>query len=254
MPDGSSPLPLELADALAVIDRLRPQLAGDVVLIGGQAIALWRARLDPWLSPEAMSQDAIASSDIDFTGSKADVRIAAGLLNGTARVAPPRTPTSESGMVTYADSDGTERIIDFLTAPYGLQGADVLQDAVPMPLSGPGAPMTLKVMHPLHCLLSRVSNTALANKQTALAERQLLTAILLVPAYGRAILDLTGDPRPVMETNEKVFDIARSRNEARQLYTRGIDITDAALVDSRLPAAHREIRLPQLRAQVKHFR
>jgi hypothetical protein len=97
--------------------------------------------------------------------------------------------------------------------------------------------MTLKVMHPLHCLLSRVSNTALANQQTALAERQLLTAILLVPAYGRAILDLTGDPRPVMETNEKVYDTARSRNEARQLYTRGIDITDAVLVDSRLPAA-----------------
>jgi hypothetical protein len=109
MPDGSSAPPLELAEALAVIDRLRPQLAGDVVLIGGQAIALWRAQLDPWLSPEAMPQEAIASNDIDFTGSKADVRAAAGLLNGTARVAPART---------------------------GLLGADVLEDAVFVPLAG----------------------------------------------------------------------------------------------------------------------
>jgi hypothetical protein len=156
---------VERADALAVSDGLGPQLAGDVVLIGGQAIAFWRARLDPWLSPEAIPQDAIASSDIDFTGS-AEVNLAARMLNGTARVAPPRTPTSESGMVTCADSDGTERIIDFLSGPYGLQGADVLKDAVPVPLIGPGAPMTLKVTHPLHCLLSRVSNTALANTRT----------------------------------------------------------------------------------------
>jgi hypothetical protein len=57
-----------------------------------------------------------------------------------------------------------------------------------------------------------------------------------------------------MRANEKVFDMARSRAEARQLFARGIDITDAVLVDPRLPTAHREIRLPQLRAQLAHLR
>ena len=65
------------------------------------------------------------------------------------------------------------------------------------------------------------------------------------------LLDCGADPRLVTNMNEAVFRLAHDDSRAMRLYIAGQeDVAAAVLDDQRLPRAHRETRLPQLRAQL----
>lgn len=154
-----------------------------------------------------------------------------------------------TGKAVFHDSDGYKRTLDFLAQPYGLEAEDVDETAIEIEVrTDDDHTIPLWVMHPERCLRSRVANSALPNKQTDLAWRQLARSIECVRAFGLLLLDMGEDARTVTRLNERVFELAYHDRRARSIYTEhGIDVMNALVHDGRLPKAHLEIRLPQMR-------
>lgn len=249
-PDPGSELPpLSLDEAERIISRIAPAVDEHrLVLIGGQALALWRAQLAAYLPAK---EHTVASRDIDFQGPRDALRNLAALLGGSARPTRSGERTLHAGLVVFRDSAGHERQLDVLSQPYGLRGESVAKNAPDLQLVGPPGQVTVYVMHPVDVLRSRVANSTLPNKQTTRADEQLAAAVAIVPAYGRMLLDHGADPRLVTNMNEAVFGLAHHNHQAIRLYLSGkADVAVAVLDDSRLPEAHRTVRLPQLRAQL----
>ena len=74
----------------------------------------------------------------------------------------------------FLDSDGHKRRLDFLDSVYGMNSEDIRTTAIEIDLlPGGDRQVPVWVMHPERCMESRVHNSALANKQTDLAWRQL---------------------------------------------------------------------------------
>lgn len=221
-----------------------------VVLIGGTALAIWHAELsnDP---PEPQ----LATTDVDLQGGPDAVREAARLLHGKLRLSRFDDHTTQAGAVSFLDSAGDERVLDFLKHPYGLDSAGVLERAIPLDIDLGDKVVRIAVMNPIDCLRSRIANTDLPGREPEYAEAQLSAAITLVPAYGRLLLDQGIDTRAVTALNEHVYGLALNDRRAKKLYReQGIDVANAELDDPRLPEPHRSIRLPQLRQKLQSAR
>lgn len=249
---GSDPElpPLSVQETERIIGQIASVVDDQqLVLIGGQAIALWRAQLAAYLPAGAHT---VTSRDVDLQGSRDALEEIARLLDGRSRLASFDDHTPLAGVVVFVDADGYERQLDVLPRPFGLDGAAVARNAPLLHLRpdiGRGA--KVRVMHPVDVLRSRVANSALADKQTERAAQQLHAAVALVPAYGQMLLDHGADPRLVTNMNESVFRLAYKDARALRLYLNGTaDIADAVLYDVRLPEAYLSTRFPQLRRQL----
>ena len=174
-------------------------------------------------------------------------RVCSAVARGWHRLTITLRSSASSCSSTVTDTNG-----DVLPRPFGLDGSAVAQNAPLLHLHADSAlQIGIHVMHPVDVLRSRVANSALANKQTERAARQLDAAVAIVPAYGRMLLDHGADPRLVTNMNESVFRLAYKDARALRLYLSGTaDVAEAVLDDPRLPAAHRETRLPQLVRQL----
>lgn len=109
-----------------------------IILVGGQAVAFWAAFFK--LKPRSAEQEIFTSKDIDFEGAARTARRAGELLNGEVRIPTFDDHTPNTGIVLFEDSDGETREIDFLVAPYGLDGRDVRDSAVRLSISNPSGP------------------------------------------------------------------------------------------------------------------
>ena len=125
----AAPPPLRWGEVLRVLQTLRPVTADpSVVLVGGQAVAYWARILG--LVRDVVTDDLLASKDIDFEGGADSARAAAVLLRGRSRIPSFDHHTPLTGVVFFDDSDGIERRIDFLASPFGLDGQDVRATAI----------------------------------------------------------------------------------------------------------------------------
>jgi hypothetical protein len=104
-----------------------------IILVGGQAVAFWAAFFN--LKLRSAEQEIFTSKDIDFEGASRTARRAGELLNGEVRIPTIDDHTPNTGIVLFKDSDGEMREIDFLVAPYGLDGRDVRDSAVRLRVS-----------------------------------------------------------------------------------------------------------------------
>ena len=102
-----------------------------LVLVGGQAVNFWAEYYGPQVGE--LARDApFTSKDIDFCGDQRAVRVCAERLGGTARVATFDDATPNSGTVVFVDGAGVTRTLDVLSAPYGLDTAEVHATALPV--------------------------------------------------------------------------------------------------------------------------
>jgi hypothetical protein len=249
--DVAEPPPLTVAATRAVIARLG-ELTDEIVLVGGQAVAFWA---DYYHARESVAAvGPVNSRDIDFCGpSQAALRCAA-KLGGRAKVPEPFSSTPNTGVVEFTDPDGVSRVIDFLAHPFGLDYAEVVDKAIKVRLlddQNQPTPLHMLVMHPMHCLESRVHNVArLPGYDTPRALAQLRAAILCVREYLRDRLDANAI-RAVLDYNERVYKVAAFDRNAIVVYERHhIDPFDAVLVDERLPEKFHTMRLPQMRQKL----
>lgn len=147
--------PLTPAETREVLRRLG-DLTNRIVLVGGQALAFWVEHYTDRIA----TSGPVSSRDIDFGGTKEAVTIAADRLDGTPRTPEPFSNTPNTGLVEFVDPGGHKRWIDFLGELYGegLNLSAIEEMAVGVDVPDGGDVTTFLVMHPVHCLESRISN------------------------------------------------------------------------------------------------
>jgi hypothetical protein len=248
--------PLKIDETERIIARLE-QVVRDrrVVLVGGQAVAIWAAKLEDRIADTLV--DAVASRDIDLLGNSSDLQQSAELLGARVRVAKFEDRTPLTGVAIFLDSEGHERRLDVMASVYGLNSEDIRQTAIEAGLLVDGdRQVNLWVMHPERCMESRIHNSVLANKQTDLAWRQLRASILCARAFSQLLLDERGETavRDVLKLNERIFRFAQEDRCSKLASDRDIEAFDAVLDDDRLPKKFRNVRLPQMQDRIRALR
>lgn len=249
---------LALADTERLLARLG-DLAGDLVLIGGQAVNFW-AEYYASRVPELAREAPFTSRDIDFCGTRKLVKRCALRLGGTPHVTSfDDHGASQAGTVVYLDENGTTRVLDVMNAPHGLDARDVAETSIEADILDHGAPMGLKflVMHPERCFESRVHNEGLSAKRgRPLPLKQLRASIHCAREFTRDVLHVAPldgrvRVRTALKLNERIARFCTYNKHARALYQLyGIDPSDAILLDDALPEAFRTVRYPQIKARL----
>jgi hypothetical protein len=235
----------------------------EFVLIGGQAVNFWATMYESRV-PELQQEGPFTSKDIDFCGDRASVQISASRLGGRAHLPDLDDATPNAGTVEFVDADDVTRILDVVTAPFGLNAADVHETALSVELDeeegeeeeGGGAARFF-VMHPVLSMESRFHNVAglAARYDNDHGRKQLRASIHSVREFLRDVLEgKMGAQHPVREVlkmNERIFRFCQRDLHAKQLYrTHGIDPAGAMLEHLSLPELFRTRRLPQMRADL----
>jgi hypothetical protein len=242
--------PLTFDDVRPVLVRLA-DVSDDLILVGGQALRFWadyyEARSPGVLPPDPL----IGSQDIDFCGPVSVVRKCAERLHGEAKVATLDDATVNTGLVLFADARGDRRLIDFISEPHGLKAKEVERLAQPFEVERPdGSPVLFWVMHPVHCLESRIENLTLG-KSGPHALAQLRASLVCARESLRELVEQPEHVRDVLNLNEHLFQYAqKSRAAGVSALQYGVDPFDAVLVDERLPDKFRTVRYPQMQREI----
>ncbi len=252
----AEPPPLKIDETERIIARLEHVVRDRrVVLVGGQAVAIWASRLEDRIADTLV--EAVASRDIDLLGNFSDLRQSAALLNARVRVATFEDRTPLTGVAIFLDTEGHERRLDVMASVYGMSAEDIRRTAIEAELLvGGDRRVPLWVMHPERCMESRFHNSALANKQTDLAWRQLRASIVCARAFSQLLLDERGEAaiRDVLKLNERIFSFSQGERCSKLASDRGIEAFDAVLDDDRLPERFRTVRLPQMQDRIRALR
>lgn len=229
-----------------LLERLA-RLDGQFVLVGGQALNYW-AGVYANRVPELQAHGPYVSDDLDFVGTREEVVAVARVVDGEVRMATLDDATPNLAVVRYVDEVGEPRIIDFLATPLGPSVEEIHRTALSVrPESSPteGAAQ-LKVMHPVLCMESRVTNVLrLPKYQGARGVRQARAAVLCAREFLRDLL-AAGEVRAVLNLNERIFRFATTRDRRTTEARFGVRPFDAVLSDLRLPAAFLARRYPQM--------
>ena len=246
MVDGKQPQ-LTVHDAFELLSRLEQDELSRVVLVGGQAAALWASRYriaDPSL---------MTTKDIDVLFEDKDGRIVAAWakrLNGSLQVARgARVPEAASIILDY---QGQQLTIDFLRALHGLKSTEVNGTKLEVTESG----KTIFVMHPVFTMASRLVNTfELEGRRTDENLKRLRFSVQAVHAH--LLEELSSESCPIsaiLQSIERIYDVAKSR-AGLAAWGIGIDIFESAPVpsaDTPYPEQFIKKRYPQmLRALAK---
>ena len=214
-------------------------------------MAFWAAffeREDP-----ASEAKLFTSGDIDFEGAAQSARRAGELLRGQVQIPEIDRATPNTGLVVFTDSDGVERELDFLIAPYGLTAREVRDTAVRINVAKPGEPeIWVWVMHPERCMESRVHNVVGLKQRGELAIDQLRRSVICARRFSQYVLDDGSVPKKdrvkaVLRLNERIFKKSLNVRAFRDVFfDHGVDPFEAVLIDDRLPAEFIKRRHPQM--------
>lgn len=210
--ERAKPLPRSTVIKLASVLGLED----DAFIVGGQALNLWAERYAPG------RQDLIAfgpftSKDIDYYGHRAAAQKLADALGGKVHLPGPDDHTPNSAVVS-ASIDGINVEIDFLSDVAGVKVNALERDAVELivPVRGGSGidELAIPVMHPLHCLQSRIANVVTLGRSYEVALRQLAAAPIVLEAYVDEMLG-RGEVREATVTLKRLFDYLRTDIAAR---------------------------------------
>ena len=235
-------------------------LGRDLVLVGGQAVNFW-AHIYERRVPTVARDAPFTSKDIYVCGDQRSVRICAERLNGRARVAMFDQATPNSGTVGFAGAEGVSRTLDIVSAPFGLDGAEVHDTALAVEIIEDAAsPTGVRFYVMLHSVLSmesRVHNVVglPGAYDTEQGRKQLRVSIVCAREYVLDVLDGRIDAeeprRDISKVNERIFRFCMPDHPAKELNrTSRVDPAAAITDDARLPAAFRGRQLPQMREQL----
>lgn len=168
---------IQLASVLGLDDR--------AFVIGGQALNLWAERYARTL-PELAQFGPFTSKDIDYYGHRAAAEKLARALGGEVLV-PEAGDHTPNQAVVVAEIGGRKVAVDFLAHVIGVQAPQLEKAAVeivvPIKQAGFADELVIPIMHPLHCLQSRVANVITLGRTDPVAMRQLAAAPHVLRAY-----------------------------------------------------------------------
>jgi hypothetical protein len=187
-------------------------------LIGGQALNLWAEYYSK--AQELAEYRPYTSKDIDYFGSRAAAQKLADQLGGQVTVPDPDDHTPHTAVVK-AEIDGATILIDFLGGVQGVRPKElekgVVEILLPYTREGVSGRLSLPVMHPLHCLQSRIANLAVLGRTDSTAQRQAEAAPIIVREYiDEALRD--GDHREATRTLQDLFHFLKRDLTGRKAY------------------------------------
>jgi hypothetical protein len=189
-----------------VVLQLLSHIPGDLILVGGQALAFWVEHYSIDATPPTGEDEAYVSRDADFLGKRDHVKILAGIISGKALYPPQKAITILCGQVFVID-DATKTFmnIDVIHRIGNLDSEAVRTRAVEASVEG----NIFFVMHPLDVLISRVENyRGIQAKQNRNGLRQIELSIEVARRY---ILEaIKRDEGIAIKAIEKIAETARS--------------------------------------------
>ena len=242
----------------AMLGQLTPFLPGDfyyvvdktsrspdrLVLVGGQALEVWGVVLDV-KPPSAVASGEqhfhALTVDADWLGQKADAQWLADLLGSdhTELLIPAVGDPTPSTAVLYLERNGRVMLMDFLAYITGIDNTELLKFAaevdVPMP---DNRSVPLRVLDPVHCLLSRMANLkAYASKRAGNGLLQARWALDILSAYLRYMV-ACGAPEDTMRKQcHRVADVAEYGSKAAEFCFAQYHIDPLQAVDETVVAA-----------------
>jgi hypothetical protein len=132
----------------------------------------------------------------------------------------------------------------------GVSVEEIRTMAIPIELRDvhTGAPLgnVFHVMHPVHCLQSRVYDILVLGENTEHARRQLRASVICARQFILTLAD-TGHVRDALKLNERIFQFVMNNLHGRRIHSvAGVDPFDAVATSHALPEAFRVTRYPQM--------
>lgn len=145
----AAPLPLSIVEAERIIGRLEKVIRQrHVILVGGQAVALWAVYLQDKLA-RVVRPAQVVSGDLDLLGMAEDARQAAELLGGRVYLSRWEDRTPLTGVAMFLDGDGHERRLDVMRSIHGMRSDDIRATAIEVDVRlDDGRRVPVWVMHP----------------------------------------------------------------------------------------------------------
>lgn len=241
-PERASPLSLQEVSTILSICSPRG------LLVGGQALAFWADHL---AVERPASLASVVTADADFIGDSILARDLGKRLRWKTWIPSLDDATPQTGKVTKRTRDGVKQV-DFLSGVVGLTTKDLLRRAVEMQVPGIG---TLKVMHPIDVLDSRIQNLHLLpekRNERGIAQAQL--AVDMARAYVRREIASSGE-RAGLRLLERIADVALDIASVRVFLLYGIDPLAAVPLDAfRTTTALHKKRWPHIERDVRKKR
>ncbi|MEZ4225106.1 MAG: hypothetical protein R3B13_29410 [Polyangiaceae bacterium] len=218
------------------------KVGSGVVLVGGQALSVWAEHY-------AASEPGIAefgpytSKDVDFRGNRQDVEECARRLGCLADYDVGKAFGSIiEAVVTFQDSTGVTRTIDFLRRVEGLGAREVADTAIELEVEE----SRIRVMHPVLVLVSRATNVVKLREHydNEHGVEQLHVAVLCARAFLRAAM-ASGNERLALNWAERAYKLINSSVGATLWAEKGLDLLQAIPL-SDMPHKFRITRYPQM--------
>jgi hypothetical protein len=198
---------------LKIIESLGDQQ--DTIIVGGQAINIWAEYYSGTI--DIAHYGPFTSKDIDYFGKRRTAALLANSLNGTLAIPTLDDVTPESAIVTATIGETTVEI-DFLSNILGVAENDLKKRAlvlsIPVSNQANCQDVAIRVMHPLHCLQSRVANFIVLGRHDAATIRQLKVAQMVLTSYIHELLAL-GRIKDAKITLKELFRYLKSNQNAK---------------------------------------
>ena len=192
-----------------------------VFVVGGQALNIC-AEYYASRTNELAEFAPYTSKDIDYFGHQEAAKKMATALGGKVAFPPIGDSTPSTAIVT-ARIDGQEITIDFISHVLGVRDRSlkngVVEIVAPLQLVDGEVRISIPVMHPLHCLQSRIANvlSPATKRRDDTALRQLQAAPIILREYiNEAIED--NDIKEATNCLQILFKYLRSDIHGRQVH------------------------------------
>lgn len=210
-------------------------------------------------APELHAFRPFTSKDIDYFGQKEVAMKLANALNGKLRLPDINDATFQTAAVE-AEVNGVHVEIDFLNHVLGISRgieAGVVDLVIPYTRGGTRATVTVRLMHPLHCLQSRVANIIKLRRTDEIARRQAEAAPIVLRAFiADALAD--GDQRAATDTLQALFKYLRrdyyGRDAHKILSNDPIEIFHHFANDERIDARYRSHNIVSMLTEITRHR
>lgn len=230
------------------------QLSDNAFIVGGQALNLWAERYSH--VPELADYGPYTSKDLDYFGHHQAARKLADALGGTVRTPKADDHTPQTAIVT-AEVHGETIEIDFLHHVKGVKDDSLQKQAVQLVLTvragDRSGTLRIPIMHPLHCMQSRLANVVDLHRGTDLARRQLEASPVVLAEYLSERLDDGGAKHVtgvLQSLHQWLLTDPTGRRAHHHMGNDPIRILDRFTGDERLDERWRRLSLVPMRDRV----
>ena len=240
-------MPTEIVYDLASILKL----SDNAFIVGGQALNLWAEHYSEVAELQAFGP--YTSKDLDYFGRQDAARKLADALNGTLHI-PNRSDHTPQTAVVKATINGREIEIDFLWHVLGVDDERLVKQAEQLKLTvrigSQIGLLLLPIMHPLHCMQSRIANVVELKRRSELSIRQMEASPIVLREYLSERLN-TGGQKHVIGVLQVLFHYLKSdingRKAHKHMNNDPADVLTAFQDDPRLDERWRDKSLRSMR-------